>query len=247
VVGVEIGAPIPDVPVKLGDRHPNKKLRNRTIVYRVQLEGLSEKVLPTVTDEFVATVLPDVGTVAALREKFRQELELVADSEARSLVQAEILSKLLEANQFEVPQPLIDEEIMNMLLRGGVLDPMRIDIRKVDISRFRDGLGEVALRRVRSAIVVDRIGEAEKILATPDEVAEALKDIAEETGRSLDTVKNDYSGSRGRGLVIELTRDKVLEFLTARAVITYTEPPPVEAATPSSESPEGGETVASGG
>lgn len=224
LVGMEVGS-VREISVKMPEHHSNKSLRGKEVLYRVNLNGLSEKVLPELNDDFAKEVDAEAPTVLALRMKLRTALEEQADSDARSAAQAKILDQLLAMNSFEVPQILIDDEIRNLLVRNGLLDASKVNVTELDVSPFRAEIGGIAEKRVKSAILVDRIGEEEKIEAGEEDFTKALAEMAEEHGLSEENVGRYFEDrSRRSGLMLEITRDRILEFLTDRATISYTAP-----------------------
>lgn len=223
LVGAEVGSTI-ETTVAHGDDHPTQSLRGKSVTYRVELKGLKRKELPEVTDEFAKELDPSVESVAALREKIRKDLEAHLESEAKTAAQAKILDQLLQRNDFEVPQILVDDEIRNMLARSGLMQNSNVNLQDLDVAMFRDGFGPICEKRVKSAILVDRIAEKEEIKASHEEIEKAMQEIAQENYISVDDVRRYVQSdpSRGMGLALEIERDKVLELLTSRAVITYT-------------------------
>lgn len=225
LIGAEVGSTV-ETTVTHGDDHPTQSLRGQEVTYRVELKGLKRKELPEVTDEFAKELDPSVDSVAALREKIRKDLETHVESEAKTAAQAKILDQLLQRNEFEVPQVLIDDEIRNMLSRSGLMQNSNVNLQDLDVAMFRDGFGPICEKRVKSAILVDRIAEKEGIKATDEEIDEAIQEIAQENYISVDEVRRYVQSdpSRKIGLALEIERDKVLELLTSRAVINYTAP-----------------------
>lgn len=223
IIGMSVG----DTKVihsTISEQHRDEKLRGKKVTYQVTLNGLSERVLPELTDEFAKTLELDVGTVLELRMKVRQSLEEEAENQARVDAEAALLEQLVAENPFEVPQVLIDEEIRALIMRSGLVDPKRTDVRQMAIEPFREGLQEVALKRVRSAILVDRISELEKIKAEEDEVKARIKEIAEENNVPEDEVRK-FLAREGRlmNVMLEIGRTKTMKFLHARAKIEYFE------------------------
>src|SRR5690606_1013646 len=142
------------------------------------LNSLSERVLPELNDAFVETLNMGVKTVLELRMKIRGQMEEFQAAEAKQDIQAAVLDELLKTNEFAVPQTLIDDEIRSMLMRNGVLDPKQIDVSQLPMDSFREKLGDIALKRVRSAIIVDQIAKNDDLKASDQDIEKALEEIA---------------------------------------------------------------------
>jgi trigger factor len=194
-------------------------------IYKVVLNGLSEKVLPELNDEFAKSSGHEVETLLELRLKVREQLEAQADEGAKADVHVAILDQILDANEFLVPQIMVDNEIRNLLIRTGLVNPQQMDPAKIPVEAFRENLGETAAKRVRTSVVVDRVAEIEKLQASQEELTTAMQELADANGIPLDEVKN-YFLDQGRAInfALEQTRNKVLEFLEGRANVTFVEP-----------------------
>ena len=125
---------------------------------------------------------------------------------------------------------MMDEEIRALVARSGLMDPSKANDRNFPIQLFREGLKDVAAKRVKTAILVDRIGEAEKVQANEEEIKARIAEIAEENHVSPEEVRK-YLAQEGRmmGLMVEIGRSKVMKFLLERAKIEYFEKPAEEA------------------
>lgn len=228
LVGMNVGDS-KAVETEIDANHPNEELRGKRAVYNVTLSSLSEKVLPEVDDEFAKSLNINVQTVLELRLKVRERLEQELSRETKTEVQTEILNQLLQRNEFAVPQVLIDDEIRFLLVRAGILDPNKVNPQEISVERFREHFGEVAQRRVRTAIVVDRIAQQESISIEQEDVDKALQELADKHSVSLDEVRKFIMRENQLdGLRLEISRNKVLELLESRASVNYKEPNPAE-------------------
>jgi len=221
IVGMEIGSQRV-ITGRLPDNHRDPKLRGREATYRVTLNAISERVLPPVDDAFAKSLGAGVETLLELRMKIRDSLAEQYKRDAQSEAEAAVLEKLVAKNPFEVPQALIDDEIRSLAVRMGLLDPEKVDVQKLDMQAFREALGEIALKRVRSAILVDRIAEAEKLQAAEDEIEARVKEIASQSEVSEQEVRKFLAQeNRLMNLMLEITRNKVMKFLMARTKVEY--------------------------
>jgi len=242
--GAELGRPEP-VNVPLGEGKLPKELEEgipgmesgsnkeipgvgndgKELVYLVTLNGILEKVLPPLTDESVKDLGFDVKTVLELRMKSRDLLEKARESEEKSEAQYKIIEALIESNDFMVPQAIVDDEIRWNLVNYGVIDPKKQDPKSISMEPYREGLDEMARKRVKTAIIVDRIGEAEKVDVSDEDINLYISQVAQQNGVSEDQVRKVLLQDQQKANVMgELRRNKVLDILHSRAKITYVEP-----------------------
>lgn len=192
----------------------------KAATFTVTLNGVFDKVLPELDDAFAKSL--DIGpqTVLELRMKIREELEGEHKRQSESEVQMAVLDKLVSENQFQVPQALIDDEIRSLLVRGGVVQPDKA--AQMNVEPFRKELTEIALKRVRGAIIVDRIGEKEGIKAEEADIEKEVAALAERANVSAEEAKK-YVMDRSRfvGFIMEITRSKVIAHLVSKAKVEY--------------------------
>ncbi len=215
---------------KISDDHKDEALRGKVTTYRVTLNGLSERILPEVDDAFAKDCELEVETALELKLKVREQLEETKSSEQKAEAQARILDAILEKNIFAVPQILVDDEIRNLLMKNGLIDPNKTDIRRFSVEPFRQGLNEVAKKRVRTAVLVDRIAEQESLTATDEDLEVAYQEMAEKSGMPLEEVKKFFADEHRRmNFSLEQTRNKVLDFLVEKAKVAYVDPEKLKA------------------
>jgi trigger factor len=224
--GLEVGTSR-EVEHTFPEEGTNQRLRGKKAKYKITLNQLSEKILPELTDEFIASLGGDEKTVLEFRASVRKELEAQDEKEAESEVQSAILEQLLARNDFEVPQVLVDDEIKNLLVRNGFIDPAKIDLERINPAPFRETMGEAAQKRVRIAVLVDRVVEKAEIKVSSEDIDKHYQEISSRYDIPVDEVRKFYvDQNRERSLQVELNRDKALEWLKGKAKIEYTTPEP---------------------
>ena len=239
IVGMSIGEE-KIIEGKVPESHRDKELRGQPATYTVTLNGISEKVLPEFDDAFVESLEREAKTVSELRADLTKQLETENKKALDNDAQVAILDKLTEKNEFLVPQILIDQEIRSLLVRFGMVNPQQVDVEKVDVTRFREGLREIAIKRVRGSIIVDRVVEKEKLTVTAEEFDKWCTDFALENKHGVEDVKRYFSNKeRLAPQMAEIAREKGLEFLRSRAKITLVDK--VEEAPSAAEVEDSGE------
>ncbi|MBX7144317.1 MAG: trigger factor [Oligoflexia bacterium] len=229
LVGLEIGQKR-DVESSLPETYPNQELRGKKARFEVSLAGLSERVLPELNDAFAKELGMGVETALELKMKVRTQLEESTEQDRKRDIQAAILDELCKVNTFKIPQVLIDEEIRELLVRYGLLDPRKTDVSRIPVDAFRGQLGESAERRVRGAIIIDQVAKSEKLKVEDADINASIEEIAKANNTTPDVVRKFIlSQERSAGFMAELLRTKALEFLTARAKVEFAEPEKSEA------------------
>lgn len=135
----------------------NKDVAGKEGVFTVKVVSLKQRILPDLTDEFVAEKTAE-STLEALRSRIEQDARNYVHQSNEAAREKAFFEALIERNSFSVPGKLIDEEIRSILSDSFG----QKDTSKMDISKFRDHFSEQATFRVKSWIIVNQLLEQEK-------------------------------------------------------------------------------------
>lgn len=136
-----------------------------------------------------------------------------------------IIDKVLEANDIEVPQDLVDNEVTMMVIEhnhkkkyesmasGGYFDFMQDDMAD-RMEKFR----EEAFKLVKTRMVLKGIIKAENFEVTKEELEEEAKAISVRQQIPIEMVK-DFLGEDLESLKDDLLVRKAIDFVYANAVI----------------------------
>lgn len=192
------------------------------LIYIVTLNKISQRELPEVTDEFVIGLGLEDKSVKDLLESTRKRLEEQSAAQSKEKAKNLIVEKLVELNPFQLPQPMIDDEIRNLLIRVGAVDPNKTKFEDIPIDPFRESFGEMAAKRVKANIVVDQVATAEKISPNDADMKSAFQEIATQYRVSESEARKMFTGNSLIHLAVEVTRSKTQDFLFDNASISYT-------------------------
>jgi trigger factor len=217
-------------------------LAGKKVEYTTEVISVRKKELPDVDDEWVKSLGPELVSVETLKSKIREDLEARAAAESDHLVRDEIMKKLLEAHQFEVPASLVDyqtqhrlESVANQMMRRGV-DPRNPEI---NWEAAREEMKGQAEEDVRASMLLEKIADVENISVSDEEVEAELDMIADASRQSKEQVRAALTKNGGeRSIAHRLRNRKALDLLVENARITdaeWIEPKEVDE-TPADES-----------
>jgi trigger factor len=172
------------------DDYPDQKLAGKTFDFTVDVQGVKEKKLPELNDEFVKEVAgekAEVATLDELRKKIRENLEASKEQQEGSQARDKILEQLVQKHDFPVPEALIEGQMDTRLERMvRSLASQRVDPRdmNVDWKALRGQQRERSVTDVKAELLLDRIATAEKIDATEEEIEKEIEHLAEHGGES---------------------------------------------------------------
>jgi trigger factor len=198
-------------------------LRNKVARFKLTLKALKTRQVPSLDDELVKDLgIEGIATLDALRKRIREDLEKRERHRVESEHRDALVKAALRKNDFEVPPALVERAI-DAMLEGTAERFARqgIDIRQLDldVARLRGDLREQALLQVKGALLLEAIGDAEKIEATDADVQAELARMAGDLGVPLAKVQQQFRGGEARtGLKNRIREDKALALLSANAV-----------------------------
>lgn len=236
VVGMRKGE-LRQIPVQFPPTYHNTTLAGQEVVFHVTLNEIKERVLPAFNDEFAKEV-GGVDTFEALKDKLRQNQEAAAEREARRALHEAIVSRLIDANPFELPPGMIEAET-EMLVEDlqRQLRPQSGDATSPPITEdVRERLREQAMTRIRRELLIEEIARREGIAVDDSDVEADLKRLAERAEQRVEYIRRQMEQAGAlESLRRNILADKVLDTVAARCTITEVKKPP--AAQPSTAQP----------
>jgi len=208
------------------DDYPDQKLAGKAYDYTVEVQGIKEKKLPELNDEFAKDAAGEKGafsTVEEMRKLISKDLEVAKEDQQKTQAREKLLEALVKQHDFPVPEALVEHQ-MNVRLERSVraLTAQGVDPRAVNIDwvALRNHQRERAVDDVKAELLIDRVAEAEKIDATDEEVEKEIQALAEHSGESATALRARLTkqGVLDR-MKSKLRSDKTIEWLYRNARI----------------------------
>lgn len=203
-------------PLEHGDRERAGKSFDVVFV----VKELKAKVLPEADDEF-AKDIGDFDTLDEVRAELRKQAEERARRDDEQQLRAELLEKLIAANEFDPPESLVELELdgrieaaaRDLYQRG--IDPRQAGI---DWSQVRRDQRRSAENGVKATLLLDSIAKQENLEASEEDIQREVERAAEALEKSPEATRaqmmKDGSLERLRG---RLRREKAVDFIKLHA------------------------------
>ncbi len=209
---------------------PEPAFAGKTVLYSVHLVALKSRVLPPLDDDLARTVLtprdgeaPEGANLDLLKAKVTESLTRDKEAALRETRRRALLDGLLALNDVAAPESMVESEIDSALREyARHLARQGVDLKqaKMDWNAMRGDAREGAVRRVKEYLLLDAIGETEKIAVTDTELDAEGKRRAQAAGMSFAELKAALvKAERLEGVREELRIDRVLDFLLAEAAV----------------------------
>jgi trigger factor len=195
----------------------DERLRGKTFSYKVKVNGVKQKSLPELNDDF-AKELGEFTTLGEVRNRIREGMEQERRQTAEREAKDKLLAELIRRNEFEVPEALVDHQIDIRLERGlralAAQGMSSEHMKKMDLPRLRAGQHDQAVQEVKASLLLEKIAEEEKIEVGDDEINREIEALATQTNQTADAIRarltRDGALDRIRN---RIRNEKALDFL----------------------------------
>lgn len=203
-------------------------LAGRTVNYNAKVKSVGNVELPEINDEWIKSLDEGFESLDDLRAKLREDLEAVSKADADSRVRNDLIARLIEKHEFEVPGALIESQAQNLLNNFAQdLAQRGVDLSKVDQSFIETTYNQMkgqAERDVRGAMLLEKIAEADKIEISKDEVKEEIEKMADYYRTSVEEFRKSLDQQGGDAMIENNLRTrKAVEALVEKAKVTDSE------------------------
>ncbi|MFY9949063.1 MAG: trigger factor [Candidatus Sulfotelmatobacter sp.] len=195
----------------------DKRLAGKTFIYTVKVNGIKQKSLPELNDEF-AKELGEFTSLDQVRKQIRENMEAEKRHAAEHAAKDKLVAELVKRNDFEVPESLIDRQIDLRLergLRALAAQGMKMeDLKKMDLPRLRAGQREQAVGDVKSSLLLERVADLEKIDVSDEEVNREIDSLAKQSKQTSEAVRARLTEDGGLDRIrMRIRSEKTLDFL----------------------------------
>lgn len=183
-----------DITVTFPENYHEKSMAGQPVKFAITINEIKRKSLPALDDEFAKSVNEKYETVAQLKEEIKKDLEMEAAEIAKDALYNKLLDKIVAENVFEIPQVMIEEQaerLVEQSLRQYSMygmDPAKMGIDKKALAAKNFPIAEM---QVKSALVINKIAENEKINPTDEDIEKALDEFAEKYSRTKEELKKE--------------------------------------------------------
>lgn len=164
--------------IRFPKKYHQKNLADRDVEFKVEMKKVSERELPEINDDFVKS-LGQFRDLKDLKEKFEENLKIEAEQKEKARLEEEMLEKIADKTEFEIPEVLIKGEMDKMIAElknmvtasGGEFDKYLENIKKTE-EDLKKEFREKASKRAKYGLILREIAKTKKIEADDKEVEE---------------------------------------------------------------------------
>ena len=213
-----------DIKVKFPDEYFSKDLAGKDATFKVKVNEIKKKELPTLDDEFAKDV-SEFDTLKELKESIKEKQQKQNDERAKYETQDAVMKAVCENVKVDIPSGMIETETENMIKDM----EQRLAYQGLKLDQYLQMMGKTreemqkeyepqATDAIKSRLAIEAVIKAEKIEVADIDVDEKIKEMAKNYGRENDEefMKNENV----RNYIKQgLESEKALEFLVENAKI----------------------------
>lgn len=229
LVGAELDTP-KEFELTVADDFPVDEYAGKSVQVTVTVSDVKERILPELDEEFVQGIGEGYDSMEALREQIEEELKTESENAAEQEVRESAINSLLEGASAVIAPVIIDNEV-NYMLNEQAQTLARMNIRFDDYLRsvgssedeLREQLREEAITRIKRAVALEKLGEAEGIDVSDDDVEERIESLMEQNREQYpdapDTpeITDDMRSSIRRMMHSERVMERLVEIAKGEA------------------------------
>lgn len=209
--------------VKKGDAKPievtfpkdyrQPELAGKQVVFDVQVKKVEAGSLPELGEHFVRELGIEDGKIETLNVELRRNLETELEQSKQTFDKNQVMQKLFESNQFELPAGLLEQEVRS------VFEQAKRNLNLEDESKLpKAQLEEQARRRLSLGLIIGEIVRQNEIRLDAGRVRQHIQAIASGYDKPEDVVQYYTNSVEARaGIESQVMEEQVVDWVLEQA------------------------------
>ena len=223
IIGKNIGDEF-DVNVTFPAEYHAEELAGKPAVFKIKLHGIKFNEKPALDDEFAK----DNGfdTLDEYKADVKAKIEERKNREEDASVEEQIINTLIEKLEGDIPAPMFDAEVENVLRDfDGRIRMQGLDLNTylkytgMTLDSLREQMRPQAERQVKTRLALEKIAELEKIEVTEDEINAEFENMSKAYSMEIEKIKEIVTDN---GVAADLKVKKAVDFVKENAKVTET-------------------------
>ncbi|GBD34198.1 Trigger factor [bacterium HR34] len=201
-----------EMEVTFPENHFRKDLAGRKMKIKVKVEGIFNLEIPELSDSFVKT-LGNFQNVEDFKKSIREGIQKEKEIDASNKLRSQILDRIIENTNFEIPQILIDREVQrikNDFQKTLEQNNMSLEDYLKKFNKTKEQIEkeilDMAKKTIKNYLVLSEIADKENIQASQEEIQKEIESILSKYA-SVEQAKKDFDEQT----LISFAKDRVLQ------------------------------------
>jgi trigger factor len=208
--------------LSLPSDYARPEFAGKEVSFKVKVNEIKQEKLPEVNDDFAKTAYSECQDLKSLREKIYTDMKSREEERIKAEYEDKVIEELINISQLEYPPVLVEREITRLInqqfqylqMSGINIDEYIKSIKKTP-EEMRADIKPRAEKRVKQSLVLEKLGENEKLEVSEEEVnaeiENLLKSIAENKKEEMRISLESSRASIKEMLVVRKALKKLVE------------------------------------
>lgn len=222
IIGKNVGDSF-DVNVTFPENYQASDLAGKEAVFKCELLGLKETVLPTLDDEYISDTT-DFETVDEWKADIKKQVTERKEQSAQRERESKAIDALVEMSKVELPEPMIvyqQEKMIDnfgqQLMYQGMNLEQYLNMTGQTRDNMRDQVRPEAEKQIKRSLVIEAVAEAQNIEVSEEDTAAEIEKMAKQYQMEVDKIKEIMGEEQMESLKMDIKMQKAAEYIASQA------------------------------
>ena len=223
IIGMNIGEE-KEINVTFPEEYHAENLKGKPATFKVSVKEIKEKQLPELDDDLAQDV-SDFDTLAEYKEDLKKKIAERKEADAKSKKESEVLAKVVEASNMDIPQAMIDTQVNRMvedfamrLQQQGLSVEQYFQYTGLTPDKIMEDMKPEAVKRIKNSLVLEAIAKAENIEVSDEEFEDELKKMADMYKMEVEKIKEFMQDAEAKQMRDDIAVQKAVDLIVSSAV-----------------------------
>ena len=191
-----------DINVTFPEDYHEKSLAGAPVVFKVKLHEIKTKQKRELDEEFFEDLaMEGVNSKESLEEEIKKTLEAHKETDAENKFVDEMLAKIAENTEVEIPEEMIDDEVHNLIHRmdeqlkmQGLSLELYQEYAKISHEDLHKQFESEARKNVLYRLILEKLVKEEKVEVTLEEAEKEADRLASKYGMTREDLLKEFGG-----------------------------------------------------
>ena len=222
IIGKNVGDSF-DVNVTFPENYQAEDLAGKEAVFKCELLGLKETVLPTLDDEYISDTT-DFETVDEWKADIKKQVTERKEQSAQRERESKAIDALVEMSKVELPEPMIvyqQEKMIDnfgqQLMYQGMNLEQYLNMTGQTRDDMRDQVRPEAEKQIKRSLVIEAVAEDQNIEVSEEDTAAEIEKMAKQYQMEVDKIKEIMGEEQMESLKMDIKMQKAAEYIASQA------------------------------
>ncbi|MBU5592862.1 trigger factor [Clostridium sp. MSJ-4] len=208
------------INVNFPENYGKEELNGKPATFEVTVNEIKVKELPELDDEFAKEV-SEFDTLEELKNDIKAKAQESNELREKREFEEAVLEAVCANATIDIPEVMVEKEIDQMMRDL----EMRLKYQGLDLETYyaytnnteqkmRDFMKENAEKKVKTDLVLEKVGEVEKVEATEEEIKEKAMEVAKQYGdKEIEKTADLIVKAQGELLKTDVVIEKTIKLL----------------------------------